>query len=174
MKKLRKRIAACFLQGSSLFGLADEFSGRSSWLLSFILFMDSWISGLSPQNVAAFLAAALVRLPCKDVCAAIWGMLTTNDESDLSFLLAGNVTRGKFSRASIFLLFNGNILDLKSCRLWSALQMVPKLGYAWRETYCIRSWKYKARNFRFNQELNSQSQQFQHISIYNTHDILNM
>lgn len=79
--------------------------------------MDSWILGVCPCNAAAFLVPALVRRPVKPVCAATRGVFTTNEERDLSFLLAGSVGRGKFSRASTFLLLKGNIFALKYWRL---------------------------------------------------------
>lgn len=78
---------------------------------------------LQPRNVAALLATAFVRLPVMVACVDTLGVLTTNDESDLSFLLAGNVAEGKASGAFTFLLLKGKIFALTSCKLWSGLFM---------------------------------------------------
>jgi hypothetical protein len=80
----------------------------------------NWSSEDDPlQN----LLSAFVLLPVNPVCIGTLGVLTTNDDSDLSFLLTGSEFVGVTSGASTFLLFNGKILALISCKLWSGLHI---------------------------------------------------
>ena len=79
------------------------------------------IGKLEPRKADAFLDTALDLLPVIAVCVDTLGVLTTNDESDLSFLLTGNVTEAVTSGAFTFLLLKGKILILTSCKLWSGL-----------------------------------------------------
>lgn len=67
----------------------------------------------------AFLVG-FVLLPVIVDCVDALGVLT-KDESDLSFLLAGNGCEGSASGAFSFVSFEGKILDLTSCQLWSGL-----------------------------------------------------
>lgn len=83
--------------------------------------MDLSTKKLDPCKVEAFLATALVLLPVMVAWVDTLGVLTTNDESDLSFLLAGSVAEGITSGAFTFLLLKGKILALTSCKLWSGL-----------------------------------------------------
>lgn len=64
-----------------------------------------------------FLEGTFDLLPVIVVCVDTLGVLTTSDESDLSFLLNGNVTEGTTSGAFTLLLFEGNIFPLTSCKL---------------------------------------------------------
>lgn len=77
---------------------------------------------LEDRRLLAFLVG-FVLLPVMVACADTLGVLTTKDESDLSFLLAGNGTEvtTSGSGASTFLPFKGKTLDLTSCKLWSGL-----------------------------------------------------
>ena len=68
--------------------------------------------------------AAFILLPVKPVWIGTLGVLTTNEDSDLFFLLSGSEFVGVTSGASTFLLFRGKILALISCRLWSVLHMI--------------------------------------------------
>lgn len=81
------------------------------------------MENLEPCKAAAFLATALDLLPVMVAWVDTLGVLTTNDDRDLSFLLAGNVLEGTTSGAFIFLLLKGKILALTSCRLWSGLMI---------------------------------------------------
>lgn len=75
----------------------------------------------------AFLAVAFDLLPVSVDCVDTLGVLTTNEDRDLSFLLTGNVTEGiTISGAFTFLLLKGNILALTSCILWSGLNDIKK------------------------------------------------
>ena len=98
-----------------------EPSWRSSPESSSFLGVSSAV-GLPPLGTDPFLTPALVLLPVTPACIDTLGVLTTKDDSDLSFLLAGGETEAGTSGASTFLLFKGNILALMSCRLWSGLQ----------------------------------------------------
>ena len=60
----------------------------------------------------------VVLFPVVPVCAESLGVFTTKDEIDLSFLLAGNV----ISRSLSLFRFRGNILALRSCKMWSGLK----------------------------------------------------
>jgi hypothetical protein len=66
--------------------------------------------------VAAFLATALVRRPVK-LAGFTFGVLTTSEEIDLSFLLVGSESGDGTSSALIFFLLNGKSFDLTSCKL---------------------------------------------------------
>jgi len=80
--------------------------------------MDSSRRKLHPRKAAAaFLVLVLVLFPVKPGCIETLGALTTNDESDLSFLLVGSDIEDKTSWALIFFLLNGNTFDLISCKL---------------------------------------------------------
>lgn len=81
------------------------------------------MENLEPCKAAAFLATALDLLPVIVTCVDTLGVFTTNDDSDLSFLLAGNVVEGTTSGAFTFLLLEGKILALTSCKLWSGLMI---------------------------------------------------
>lgn len=81
------------------------------------------MENLEPCKAAAFLATALDLLPVIVTCVDTLGVSTTNDDSDLSFLLAGNVAEGTTSGAFTFLLLKGKILALTSCKLWSGLMI---------------------------------------------------
>lgn len=61
---------------------------------------DFSIEKLEPHN--AFLATDFVLLPVIPVCEDTLGVLTTSDESDLSFLLTGNATEVTISGAFTF------------------------------------------------------------------------
>lgn len=87
-------------------------------------FMESSRIKLHPCNEVAFLVLVFVLFPVKPVCIGTLGALTTNDESDLSFLFAGNIIEDKTSGAWIFLLLKGNIFALISCKLWSGLHIL--------------------------------------------------
>lgn len=78
---------------------------------------------LDACKAPAFLATALDLLPVMVAWADTLGVLTTNDDRDLSFLLAGNVCEGTASGALTFLLLKGKILVLTSCKLWSGLMI---------------------------------------------------
>lgn len=93
------------------------------------LFIGSSIS--NPLKAAAFLPAAFVLLRVKPLCVATRGVLTTNEESDLSFLLIGNEMEGTSSGASTFLLLKGKILDLTSLILWSGLCTSNVKSHGW-------------------------------------------
>ena len=75
---------------------------------------------LEDRGPLAFLVG-FVLLPVMVACVDTLGVLTTSDESDLSFLLAGNAIGGKTSAALALLLFEGKTLALRSCKLWSGL-----------------------------------------------------
>lgn len=77
---------------------------------------------LEARKPLAFLVG-LVLLPVMVTCVDTLGVLTTKDESDLSFLLAGIVIEGTASGVLAFLFFKGKILALTSCKLWSGLVM---------------------------------------------------
>lgn len=85
--------------------------------------MSFSIENLEPCKAEAFLETALDLLPVMVAWVDTLGVLTTNDESDLSFLLAGNVVEGTASGAFTFLLLKGKILALTSCKLWSGLMI---------------------------------------------------
>lgn len=72
------------------------------------------------KAAAAFLVTTFVRRPVDPVGVNL-GVWTTNEEIDLSFLLLGGESGDATSSALIFFLLKGKILDLTSCRLWSAL-----------------------------------------------------
>lgn len=72
---------------------------------------------LHPREAADFLVPVFVLFPVKPVCVETLGALTTNDESDLSFLFAGRGVEGTTSWALTFFRLKGNILVLISCRL---------------------------------------------------------
>lgn len=129
----RKKNLTCLLLIADLLGF-PEFSVSLSTYSSSLL-TDSWVPGLCPRNMAALLATALVCLPVKLVCVANRGVLTTNEERDLSFLLTGKERSGKFSGASTFLLLKGNIFALKSCKLWSGLQVIQHYNRLNRNIY---------------------------------------
>ena len=79
--------------------------------------MGSSIRGLNPRKLEALLVITFVLLPVKPDCVATLGVLTTNEESDLSFLLTGNVIVGTASGSLTFLLLKGKIFDRTSCKL---------------------------------------------------------
>lgn len=89
-------------------------SNSSSFLTSFSM------GKLEPCRPLAFLVG-FVLLPVMVDCVDTLGVLTTKDESDLSFLLAGNSTEGPATGAFSFLFLKGKILFLKSCKLLSGL-----------------------------------------------------
>ena len=103
-----------------------ELTGWSSAESSFLVCSST----AKPPRIAAFLAA-FVLLPVKPVCIGTLGVLTTNEDSDLSFLLTGSEFVGVTSGASTFLLFRGKILALISCRLWSGLHMINEKPLVW-------------------------------------------
>jgi hypothetical protein len=76
------------------------------------------MTGPRPRKAAAaaFLATALVRRPVKLV-GFTFGVLTTSEEIDLSFLLVGSESGDGTSSALIFFLLNGKSFDLTSCKL---------------------------------------------------------
>lgn len=90
-----------------------DFSSRLS-AFSCSCFTDSLTIGPKPRKAEVLRGIAFVRRPVKPAGVETLGVLTTNEESDFSFLLRGNVTA---SGASTFLLLKGNIFDLISCRL---------------------------------------------------------
>jgi hypothetical protein len=85
-------------------------------VLSLSFFTGGMIGPRSRNAAADFLVDALVRRPVK-LFGVISGVLTTNEEIDLSFLLAGGAIGDSTSSALTFFLFNGNIFDLTSCIL---------------------------------------------------------
>lgn len=109
--------STCFLLCTILLIVSAELvlSSCSSELSSFLIG--------SPCEPVVFLAVAFDLLPVRLLCAAMRGVLTTNEESDLSFLRTGNVA-GATSGALIFLLFSGNSFALTSWRLWSGLHLI--------------------------------------------------
>lgn len=85
---------------------------------------SSFLTNLSTEKLEPrgfFLAGTFDLFPVKVVCGDTLGVLTTSDESDLSFLLNGNVTEGTASGDLTLLRFEGKILLLTSCKLWSGL-----------------------------------------------------
>lgn len=50
------------------------------------------------------------------------GAVTTKEERDLSFLLAGNGAEATVPDALSIFVSNAKILALRSCKLWSTLQ----------------------------------------------------
>lgn len=74
---------------------------------------------LEPRDF--FLEVTLDLFPVNVVCGDTLGVLTTSDESDLSFRLNGNVIEGVTSGAFTRLRLYGKILALTSCKLWSGL-----------------------------------------------------
>ena len=117
----------CFLVWATLFRDSGELelSGQSSTESSSFL-MGSTMEKLEPRRAVLFLATAFVLLPVKPVCIDTRGVLTTKDESDLSFLLTGSGIGGITSGTLIFLLLKGKILALISCKLWSGLHIIIK------------------------------------------------
>jgi hypothetical protein len=96
---------------------------------------------LVPRKAAAFLGKGFVLLPVVVVCVETLGVQTTNDESDLSFLLVtGNATDSATSGASTFLFLYGKILDLTSCKLWSGLFTIYQ---------CMHIERFKHKNLIF-------------------------
>lgn len=75
---------------------------------------------LVDRRPLAFLEG-FVLLPVIVACVDTLGVLTTKDERDLSFLLAGNGIEVTTSGAFTFLPFKGKTLALTSCKLWSGL-----------------------------------------------------
>lgn len=84
---------------------------------------SSFLTDLSTEKDPRgfFLGGPFDLLPVKVVCGDTLGVQTTSEDSDLSFLLNGNVTEGTTSGAFTLLLFEGNIFHLTSCKLWSGL-----------------------------------------------------
>lgn len=93
--------------------------GSSSFLI------DSPTTKLEARIGALFLATDLVLLAVNPVLIDTFGVLTTNDDKDLSFLLTGSEIEGVTSGVLTFLL-KGKILALISCKLWSGLHIVFK------------------------------------------------
>lgn len=91
--------------------------------LSLSFFKGSTMIGPRPRNAAAFLVTALVRL-LVEAAGVTLGVLTTNDEIDLSLTLTGSVMGDSASSALTFFLLNGKTFDLTSCILWSALKSI--------------------------------------------------
>lgn len=91
---------------------------------SFILLFSSSKTKVEFRELATLLARALVLLPVAPICIETLGVLTTKDDSNLSFFFGCSGARGKASGASIFLLLSGKILALMSCKLWSGLQVI--------------------------------------------------
>ena len=85
--------------------------------------IGSSMKKLEPRPGALFLAKDFVLLPVNSVCIDTLGVLTTNDDKDLSFLLTGSEIDGATSGDLIFLLLKGKILALISCKLWSGLHI---------------------------------------------------
>lgn len=81
-----------------------------------------------PLPRTSFLVTAFVLFPVVPACAETLGVFTTKEEIDLSFLLVGNVIEDTTSGALSFLRFRGNILALKSCKMWSGLKYMHKNG----------------------------------------------
>ena len=81
---------------------------------------------LEARRPLAFLVG-FVLLPVMVACVDTVGVLTTKDERDLSFLLAGNGTEGAGSGVFTFLPFKGKTLALTSCKVWSGL-IIRKQG----------------------------------------------
>ena len=114
----------CLMFWVNLFRVSGELelAGRSPTESSSFL-MSFSIEKPEPLKAVAFLATDFVLLPVIVVCVDTLGVLTTKDESDLSFLLTGNVTGSTTSGAFTFLLLKGKILALTSCKLWSGLMI---------------------------------------------------
>ena len=114
-------------------------SNSSSFLMSFSM------EKLDPCRPLAFLAG-FVLLPVMVDCVHTLGVLTTKDESDLSFLLAGNSAEETDTGAFSFLFLKGKILFLKSCKMLSGLVIGTKT--------CNLSWnKLKEKKYFFNRNL---------------------
>lgn len=116
----------CYLTGFTFWDSLLRVSGELAPSSLSSTESSSFLGGLSverfePRKAAAFLAAAFDLLLVMVVCADTLGALTTNDESDLSFLRTGNITEGTASGAFTFLLLRGNIFALTSCKVWSGL-----------------------------------------------------
>lgn len=77
--------------------------------------MGSLRGKLGPRK--ALLATAFVRCPLKPVWLDTRGVLITSEERDLSFLLTGNETEGTTRGVSTFLLLEGKIFAITSCKL---------------------------------------------------------
>lgn len=117
----------CPVFWANLFALSGELE-LSGWSSSN---SSSFLMGFSREKLderrpLAFLVD-FVLLPVMVACVDTLGVLTTKDERDLSFLLAGNGTEGATSGAFTFLPFKGKILALTSCKLWSGL-VIRKQG----------------------------------------------
>lgn len=101
-----------------------EFSGKISVGSSSFL-VGSSIAKLEARTGALFLPTDLVLLPVNPALIDTFGVLTTNEDKDLSFLLTGSEIEGVTSGVLIFLL-KGKILALMSCKLWSGLHIFSK------------------------------------------------
>jgi hypothetical protein len=76
---------------------------------------------LEDRRLLAFLVGS-VLLPVMVDCADTLGVLTTKDERDLSFLLAGNGTEAATTSGSFTSLrFEGKTMYLRFSLLWSSL-----------------------------------------------------
>lgn len=119
-EKARLSFLTCSVFWGSLFEVSRELelSGWSPDTSSFL--MGFSMEKLEDRRPLAFLVG-FVLLPVMVACADALGVITTKDERDLSFLLAGNGTEGATSGAFAFLPFKGKILALISCKLWSGL-----------------------------------------------------
>jgi hypothetical protein len=117
-------LITCLLVWGILFKLSSKLElSVCLFGLSLSFFKGSTMIGPRPRNAAAFLVTALVRLPVKAAGVTL-GVLTTNDEIDLSLTLTGSIIGDSASSALTFFLLNGKNFDLTSCILWSALKSI--------------------------------------------------
>lgn len=122
--RARISLSTCPLFWRNLFEASGELelSGQSSSSSASFL-IDLSMEKLEDRRLLAFLVG-FVLLPVMVVCTDTLGVLTTKDERDLSFLLAGNgseAATASGSGAFTFLPFKGKILALTSCLVWSGL-----------------------------------------------------
>ena len=121
------------------------------------------MAGLATLGAEPFLPA-LFLLPVTPACMDTLGVLTTNDDSDLSFLLAGGEFTGVTSGSAICLLLGGKILALISARLLSGLHYAKgeyKLDKRKKKNYAHQSLLISIANVE-----NSIFNFHAHVSIY--------
>lgn len=85
--------------------------------------MGSSTGKVDSRAAESLLAADFVLFPVITVWDDTLGVLTPNEDRDLSFLLAGNGTEATSSGAMTFDFSEGKILAVKSCKLWSGLRI---------------------------------------------------
>lgn len=85
--------------------------------------MGSSTEKVDSREAASLLLAYFVLFPVITFWGDTLGVLTPNDDRDLSFLFAGNGTEATSSIAMAFGFSEGKILVLRSCKLWSGLQI---------------------------------------------------